>query len=137
MASQIAEKAKRDALEAEHRKWGSGVAQQESELGKLKKLAEEREKRFSFYKDDDVYNDRLKEQIRWGDTMAPLIKKKKKKSKYEYQGPPPPPNRFGIQPGYRWDGIDRSNGFEVKLFQAKKQQEEKHRDYHRWATEDM
>lgn len=84
------------------------------------------------YADDEDMNNELKEQERWNDPAANFLtvrppfpfgyspsdhplcsqkdKKKEKKNapKYpRYTGPAPPPNRFGIPPGYRWDGVDR------------------------------
>lgn len=74
------------------------------------------------YVDDVEMNDELRDQQRWNDPAAGFLEETKtgKKSvsgKPLYAGSGPP-NRYGIRPGYRWDGVDRGNGFEKKYFAA-------------------
>ena len=81
---------------------------------------EERVK-MSRYRDDEELNDSLRKRARWGDPMERLIEKKPRKRSPQrvYRGPPAPPNRFNIPPGPRWDGVDRSIGFESRLFEMR------------------
>lgn len=57
--------------------------------------------------------------------------------KPRYRGPAPPPNRFGIMPGYRWDGVDRSNGFERQVFAKEAEHKAVSESKYKWSTEDM
>ena len=85
-------------------------------------------------KDDEQMNSELKAQQRWNDPMMQFMADKDRggaagasggksgtssrvKGRPVYQGPAAP-NRYGIRPGYRWDGVDRGNGFEVERFKA-------------------
>jgi pre-mRNA-splicing factor CWC26 len=79
--------------------------------------------------DDADMNAEMKAQVRWGDTMAAFVKPKddgggagagkgrRVKGRPVYKGAWAP-NRYQIPPGYRWDGVDRSNGFEAERFKA-------------------
>ena len=79
------------------------------------------------HKDDEEMNREMKGQERWNDPMAEFLDQGGEKGKKEgggsrkrkpvYKGAAPP-NRYGIKPGYRWDGVDRGNGFEAERFKA-------------------
>lgn len=81
------------------------------------------------YEDDVEMNDELRDQQRWNDPAAGFLeeitkKKNAARGKKSVSGKPlyagsGPPNRYGIRPGYRWDGVDRGNGFEKKYFAAR------------------
>lgn len=74
------------------------------------------------YEDDVAMNEEMRERERWDDPAARFLTRKKMgrsvTGKPLYAGAFTP-NRYGIRPGYRWDGVDRGNGFEKEYFAAR------------------
>lgn len=145
-ADRAKEKAAKEAEMAKiYSKWGKGLAQQEQQDQKLAEHLHEMAKPFSRYEDDEDLERHLKDQEREGDPMLNYMRKKKQKknpdgtanSVPKYSGPEPPPNRYGIRPGYRWDGVDRSNGFEKKLVDLKNNRKATEEIAYKWSVEDL
>ncbi|TVY65207.1 Pre-mRNA-splicing factor CWC26 [Fusarium oxysporum f. sp. cubense] len=123
--------ARRSAAEAEEKERLAkealkGDIQLEEARKRREKLQDAKLMSFARTADDEEMNQELKEQERWNDPMMQFMAEKKqtdtgqsKKSKRKpvYAGAAPP-NRYGIKPGYRWDGVDRGNGFEAERFKA-------------------
>lgn len=66
---------------------------------------------------DELQKSRVREQDPLHDYFSKKARTEDRKAK-KYNGPVSFVNRFGIRPGYRWDGVDRSNGFENRLLQS-------------------
>ena len=116
-------KAEEEALKAtaelEAQKGDVQRAQAQSQKEQLKEAKFMPVSRFA---DDTELNEELKEKERWNDPATQFLSKtkggKSVSGKPLYQGPAMP-NRYGIRPGYRWDGVDRGNGFEKEWFASR------------------
>ncbi|XGW02475.1 hypothetical protein V3C99_014482 [Haemonchus contortus] len=128
---------KQQELQEKYQLWNKGVAQAQLRAEQLEEMARVVSEPLARMADDVEMNRHLKEEIYEEDPMAVMLKSKKRKQALKrgdvvyptYQGECPP-NRFGIRPGYRWDGVDRSNGFEAKLAQSKNKRSAEEREYY-------
>jgi pre-mRNA-splicing factor CWC26 len=130
MRKQAADESKEAKLKEAAELYGKGTAQQEGAVREAERIASMADVSFTRYADDAELEAAAKDVIHEEDPMAAyFIKKSAVKQqavaakagrpvKPLYKGPTPPPNRFKIRPGYRWDGVDRSNGWEKKVLQA-------------------
>ena len=94
--------------------------------------------------DDDEIETLRKQSLREGDPMAKYAKQPSKKTKGAskqqapsrpvYKGPPPKQNRFGIRPGFRWDGNDRGNGFEDRILAQRSSRNHRQEEAYRWSS---
>lgn len=128
-AAEAEEKARRD--EEARKRALKGDVQLEEARRRREQLEDAAVMPLARGKDDEELNDELKAARRWNDPMAQFLgdddvpaaagtAKKGGKSRSRrpvYKGAAPP-NRYGIRPGYRWDGVDRGNGFEAERFKA-------------------
>ncbi|XP_057606956.1 BUD13 homolog isoform X2 [Hippopotamus amphibius kiboko] len=137
-------KAEKDSERDElYARWGKGLAQSRQQQQNVEDAMKEMQKPLARYIDDEDLDRMLREQEREGDPMANFIKRNKakenknKKVRPRYNGPAPPPNRFNIWPGYRWDGVDRSNGFEQKRFARLASKKAVEELAYKWSVEDM
>jgi len=132
-------KREKEEKEAKRMEWGKGIVQRDEREKARREMELERGKGFERRKDDQTLNEIQREEMRWNDPAAAFLSKTRTKGpkKPEYKGPPPPPNRFGIKPGYRWDGVDRSNGFEKKLFQRQNERQRKGLEAYQWSVDEM
>jgi pre-mRNA-splicing factor CWC26 len=135
-------------------KLNQGRVQKEALEAEARELVRLQNSGFARYRDDERLEVELKSEIRKDDPMAQYALSKQRKakgsssntgggggcgppSKPVYKGPPPKPNRFGIRPGYRWDGNDRGNGFEDKVLAKKFSSARKAEESYKYRSADM
>jgi len=131
--------------EAEGEALRKGLVQRERELTAAREM--EAMANTSFARDRTDLDREQMEVIREGDPMAAQAARRRAEQraaagrggpvKPVYKGPPPKPNRFGILPGYRWDGVDRGNGFEDKVLASKFSQQQKKEQAYLYSCADM
>ncbi|KAI9760145.1 MAG: hypothetical protein M4579_001865 [Chaenotheca gracillima] len=118
-ARKKAEEASAAAAAAEEAQ--KGAVQQAARASRQSDLREAKYMPVARFADDTALNEELKEKDRWNDPAAAFLTSRKAgksiTGKPLYKGGFAP-NRYGIRPGYRWDGVDRGNGFEKTYFQA-------------------
>ena len=118
--------------------WGSGLAQQRAKEERSIRARQDASGPVARYEIDADTDAEKRAAIRFDDPMAQHLSNKGPQSnKPKYRGPPPPANRFNLPPGYRWDGVDRSNGYEKQLFQAQASARLQSQEAHEWAVADM
>ncbi|OQO10858.1 hypothetical protein B0A48_04159 [Cryoendolithus antarcticus] len=143
----------RAKAEEEERKKAEAIENQKGDV--QKRQAQERKEALveakvmgvARYADDAKLNDELRERERWNDPMAKLIGSKKSSSGEmksagkvkgggkSYEGAFEP-NRYGIRPGWRWDGVDRGNGFERKWFAARNKAKDRKELEYMWQMDE-
>ncbi|TKY90434.1 hypothetical protein EX895_000432 [Sporisorium graminicola] len=123
---------------AQRSTWGQGLVQKQQRQQASAQLASVATQGISRRATDTDYNQHFKDQLREDDPALAFLTKKRAQGpqKPKYKGGWPP-NRFGIAPGYRWDGVDRGNGYEKAYFERKSVLARREQEARAWGQSDM
>jgi pre-mRNA-splicing factor CWC26 len=162
MRQQAVKAGKEVKLQQAQVEWGRGSVQKQEEVAAKQELEAIAAEPFARTVDKQRLEAMRKEVIRDGDPMAEYFMKKKeqddeqqtkvaggaggssssssipvKPRKPRYKGPVGLPNRFGLLPGYRWDGVDRGNQYEHKILTRANDRAALKEDEYKWSVADM
>ncbi|KAL7561198.1 hypothetical protein ACA910_004124 [Epithemia clementina (nom. ined.)] len=130
----------------QQRKINTGFIQQKQLEEAEIQFAKVQQSTFARGQDDAEIDDIRRNAMREGDPMAHRSNKRQESSsksssgvppRLVYQGPSARPNRFGIRPGFRWDGNDRGNGFEDRLLARQASATQQREDAYRLSASGM
>lgn len=152
MKQQTAGEAMKTQLEEVQYEWGKGSVQKQDIVDAQQELLAISAEPFARTADNPRLEAHRKAIIRDGDPMAAFLAAKNQSTKSEstqseagvavkkrlvYSGPTPTPNRFGIRPGYRWDAVNRGNGFEHKMLTRMNDKNSLKEDEYKWSVSDL
>ncbi|EST09817.1 Bud13 [Kalmanozyma brasiliensis GHG001] len=123
---------------SERATWSQGLVQKQQRQSDAAALASVSSQTVARRATDDEFDRHFKDQLREDDPALAFLTKKRAQgpTKPKYKGGWPP-NRFGIAPGYRWDGVDRGTGFEKAFFERKNALARREQEARAWGREDM
>jgi Pre-mRNA-splicing factor of RES complex len=88
--------------------WAGGEVQRQAKETLKDLIQSEKSKPFARHTIDPEYDLELKKRPRFGDPLSSFNEPVNKKYKFSWE------NRYSINPGKMWDGVDRTNGFEQR-----------------------
>ncbi|XP_034487295.1 BUD13 homolog isoform X4 [Drosophila innubila] len=125
-------------------RWGKGLKQLEDQQARHAEMTHEAAKPVARYANDEDLDRHLREQEHADDPMLQYMQEKRKKREQQSNKPVMPvyvgsypENRYGIRPGYRWDGVDRSNGYEQRWFNKLNERRAVQDEAYKYSVEDM
>lgn len=105
------------------KQWKAGMVQYEDKVFRKKDIQDSQNQTMSNSTVPLEVEVEKMEQERFEDPLKRVLKKERNTSFRSLNQAlrmihrcrfPPPANRFGIEPGFMWDGVDRSNGYESR-----------------------